>query len=304
MRVFVTGATGLVGQAVVARLLAAGHAVTALSRRARPGTGQPGLEWRQGDPAQPGAWQAAVDGHDALIHLAGENLSAHRWTEREKQRLVASRLESTAHLLGACRAAAQPPRVLVSASAVGYYGDAGDLILKESAPPGHDFLARLCQQWEAAAEAGERLGLRVVRLRFGIVLSPHGGAVAKMLPAFRWCLGGRLGSGRHWYAWIDEQDLVTMIVTALADPAWQGAINAVAPEPVRQADFAAVLGHVLRRPTVLPMPRWLLRLAVGEVADALLESTRAVPERARQLGFHWNVPELHASLAAAVGWER
>jgi hypothetical protein len=234
---------------------------------------------------------------DAVVHLAGETIAG-RWTPEKKRKIYDSRVLGTRNLVeGLTRLDAQEkPKVLVSASAVGYYGDRGDERLTEEAPPSEGFLSKVCQDWEREARRAEELGLRVVRLRFGIVLGPGGGALQTMLPLFKLGLGGPLGSGRQWWSWVHLDDVVGLITFALENEAFSGAVNATAPNPVRQREFARTLGRVLRRPAALPAPAFALRLALGEFAGELLASTQAIPQKAQEMGYRFKYPELEGAL--------
>lgn len=288
MHVLVTGGTGLVGTRLVRRLTADGHGVTVVSR-------EPGRV-----PFRAVAWDG-IDGVigevDAVVNLAGEPIAAGRWSERRKQVLRASRIEATRAIVRAIRDHEPRPKVLVNASATGYYGDRGDQELDESAPAGTDrFTASLCKAWEAEAVAAEALGVRVVRLRTGVVLAPEGGAMARMLRPFRACLGGPLGNGTQFMPWIHVDDVVGIVVAALENEAWSGPVNATAPEPVRNGEFTRILGRVVQRPAVLPVPAFALRLALGEMATILLDSQRAVPAAALAHGYEFRYPQLAPAL--------
>jgi uncharacterized protein len=278
MRIVVTGGTGFIGSRLVARLRDDGADVV----------------------VPPRGVTAGVDGADAVVHLAGENV-AQRWTPSAKARIEGSRVDGTRLLVEAMAAAARKPAVLVAASAVGYYGARGDEELGEDAPPGNDFLARTCVAWERAASGAEAAGIRVVRLRIGVVLASGGGALAKMLPAFRAFAGGPIGSGNQWMSWIHRDDLVELVRFALANRAASGALNATAPRPVRNRDFAAALGRALGRPAVVPAPALAVRLLLGEMATMVLDGQRVVPKRALDLGFRFRFPELPAALGDALG---
>jgi uncharacterized protein (TIGR01777 family) len=292
VNVFITGATGLIGRSLGAALAARGDRVTALSRRA--GAPLPsGVALVEGDPAVPGPWTEALRRADAVVHLAGEPVAGGRWTAARKARIAASRLDSTR--LVAEAVAAGGPAVLVQGSAVGYYGDRGDLALDEAAAPGQGFLADLSVRWEeAAAPAAARA--RVVRVRTGVVLAREGGALPVLARPFRLFAGGALGDGRAWQPWIHLADQVGLLLLALDDARATGPLNAVAPNPVRQAELARTLAGVLHRPNLLPVPELALRLAVGEMAEVLLASQRVVPARALALGYRFRYPELQAAL--------
>ncbi|HYY41835.1 MAG TPA: TIGR01777 family oxidoreductase, partial [Pyrinomonadaceae bacterium] len=236
-------------------------------------------------------------GHDAAVHLAGEPIAAGRWTDAKKQRIRESRTLSTRLLAETLARLQTQPRVLVCASAIGYYGDRGAEVLTEASAPGQDFLSDVCREWEAAAEPARAAGLRTVHLRFGVVLSKEGGALAQMLTPFQLGIGGQIGNGRHYMSWLALDDAVGMIEYALADEKLAGAVNAVAPQPVTNSEFAKTLGRVLGRPTLLPMPAFALRLALGEMAKALLlSSARVEPARLQAAGYQFKYPQLEGAL--------
>ena len=297
--VLVSGASGLVGRALVAFLQTQGHTVRRLVRRATEGADEFG--W---NPAKGEIDAAALVGADAVVHLGGENISAGRWTAARKRQILQSRVEGTRTLAAgiAKMAPAARPEVFVSASAVGFYGARGDERLPEAAGPGTGFLAEVCAAWEGELAAVKALGVRTVALRTGVVLSPAGGALAKMLPAFWLGAGGRLGSGRQWMSWITPDDLCALYLRAVTDRAWSGDYNAVAPEPVTNAEFTGVLVRVLGRPAFFAVPAAVLRGVFGQMADeALLASTRAVPARSTEAGFKWRHPGLEEALRHVLG---
>jgi uncharacterized protein (TIGR01777 family) len=301
VNILLTGGTGLIGRALTARLAADGHQVATLTR-------DPDQAWRLApmiraayrwpDLSAPPPAEALAEA-DAVVHLAGEPVRG-RWTAAKKRRIRESRVLGTRSLVAGISAAAARPRALIAASATGYYGDRGEERLAESAAPGNDFLAEVCRAWESEARVAEALGVRVVSVRIGLVLDAAGGALRAMLPAFRWGLGGRLGSGRQWWPWISLPDLVRLLRFALEQDC-AGALNGAAPEPVRQAEFARRLAGRLRRPLGLPAPEPLLRLFLGELAAQLLASARVEPLRARELGFEFEHPVLDDALAAILG---
>ena len=294
MRVAVSGSTGLVGSEVVASLSTAGHEVVRLVRRP-PAPGEKAVRW---DPAKGEVDAAGLEGFDAVIHLAGENVGAGRWTPARKAAIRDSRVNGTRLLCDALAGLARPPKTLVCASAVGYYGDRGGETLAEESPPGTGYLAEVCQEWEAASAPAARKGIRVVALRIGMVLSPEGGALPRMLPLFRAGLGGVLGGGRQYVSWVALDDLPNILLHALQRGDLTGPVNAVAPRPVTNREFTVALGKVLARPTPLPVPAFALRLAVGrEMADALLlASARVVPRRLEETGYRFRFPELGGAL--------
>ena len=298
VRILVSGSTGLVGSALGRALTESGHTVVRLVRRpVTPEDGDTAVSW---DPAARQIDRERLEGLDGVVHLAGENVAGGRWTERQKAAIRDSRLGGTDLLCSALAACEAPPRVMVGASAIGYYGTRGDEVMTEDSAPGDDFLARTCAPWEAAyAPIAERS--RLVILRIGVVLSRSGGALERMLTPFRLCLGGRLGSGRQYMSWIALEDLVAIVQRALDDETFSGPYNATAPNPVTNTEFTKTLGRVLGRPTVLPVPAFALRILLGELADGLLlSSTRVVPRRLLDAGFEFGRPELESALRRAL----
>jgi uncharacterized protein len=297
MIIAVTGSSGLVGTALIGPLEADGHLVRRLVRRPVDDEERE-IRW---DP-QAGTIDAAeLSGVDAIVHLAGENLAARRWTDATKARIRDSRLQSTRLLCTTLAGLAAKPTVLVSASAVGYYGDRGDERVDESSPQGRGFLAELCQEWEAETHAARDADIRLVNLRLGVVLSRNGGALAKMLTPFKLGLGGVIGSGRQYLSWITLDDAVRAIQFALSAAAICGPMNAVAPEPVTNREFTKTLGRVLGRPTFLPMPAFAARLAFGEMADEmLLSGVRVEPRALASAGFEFQHPHLEPALRHVI----
>ena len=298
MIVAVTGSSGLVGSALVSFLSTRGDRVISLVRR-EPRPGEDALRW---DPASGAIAAAGPATADAVVHLAGENVAAGRWTAARKARIRESRVAATARLVDTLSRAAAPPRVLVCASAIGYYGDRRDELLTEQSAPGTGFLAQVCREWEAASAAAAARGIRVVNLRIGLVLSPAGGGLAKMLTPFRLGLGGVIGGGGQWMSWIALADMIDAIGHALATDSLRGPVNAVAPTPVTNAKFTRTLARVLGRPALLPIPAFAARLAFGEMADALLlTSQRVVPARLQASGFTFRHPTLEGALRHELG---
>jgi len=301
MRVTVTGATGLIGTRLVAALARRGDEVTVLSRdpeRARGRLGS-GIEAARWDPLHEPAPTAALAGRDGVVHLAGEAV-AQRWSAAAKERIRVSRESGTANLVAGLRSADPRPGALVSASAVGYYGPRGDEQVSESEPPGEDFLAQVCVAWERAAQVAEELGVRVAIVRTGIVLDPHGGALAKMLPPFRAGVGGPVAGGEQWMPWIHVDDLVGLYLAALDGPDWDGPLNGSAPEPARNRDFARALGRALHRPALAPVPRFALRALYGEMEQIVTTGQRAVPTRPLALGYAFAHPQLDEALRSSL----
>jgi uncharacterized protein (TIGR01777 family) len=293
VRVTVTGGSGLIGARVVSALRARGDEVTVLSRSGGDGA----IAW---DPLEGPAPAAALQGREAIVNLAGEPI-AQRWTPATREAIRSSRVRGTANLVAGLRALEQGhPRVLVSASAVGYYGDRGDERLVESSAPGEDFLAGVCSDWESAAMAAAESGVRVALLRTGVVLDRHGGALAKMLPAFRLGVGGPVAGGRQFVSWIALADLVGLYLAAVDDERYSGAFNATAPAAVRNADFSRALGRALHRPAIAPVPALALRVLYGSMAEIVTASQNAVPERALALGHEFALASLDEALAAAL----
>jgi hypothetical protein len=298
MKMIIAGGTGFIGSALIDRLARQGHALTVLThiKKSLTPAGATALAWH---PGTSGDWRRALDetmaDADGVINLAGESIAAGRWSKARKEKLRSSRIEATRALVDAMAKTRGKTKFLINGSAVGYYGPRGDEPITEAEHPGSDFLARLCIEWEAEARRAEALDVRVVLLRTGIVLGRGGGALAKMIPAFKFFVGGPLGSGGQWMPWIhleDEVGLIDFLVEANA----RGAVNATAPEPVTMREFCATLGKVMRRPCWTPVPAFVLRAALGEMADILLTGQRAVPAAAEKLGYRFRFPKLADAL--------
>lgn len=301
MNIVVSGSSGLIGSALVPALAAAGHRVRRLVRRA-PAPGGDEARW---DPAAGTLDASAVEGSDAVVHLAGENIAAGRWTQAKKERIRDSRVKGTRVLAEALARLPRPPKALVCASAIGYYGDRGSETMREDSARGKGFLADVCAEWEAAALPAARKGIRVVNLRFGVVLSASGGALAKMLLPFRLGLGGVVGSGRQYMSWIAIDDAAGAVQHALAREALRGPVNVASPNPVTNLEFTKTLGKVLRRPTIFPMPVFAARLAFGEMGDELLlASTRVEPTRLQATRYGFRHPRLEEALRHVLGRKR
>jgi uncharacterized protein (TIGR01777 family) len=313
MRVFITGGSGLIGRHLVERLIERGDQPVILSRRSDQIRRDPAMRGRtvvQGDPAVPGRWEAELEGCDAVVNLAGHNIFGARWNAEVKRKIRDSRVLGTEQLVAAIARAKTRPRVLVQASAIGWYGPRGDDVLTEESPPGSDFMARVCREWEEAAQPAQAMGLRVARVRIGIVLARGGGALAVMTPIFRWLPlgaapvgtgGGLFGpaSGQQWMSWIHIDDLVRILLLALDNPEAQGPLNGTAPNPVRNAEFSKTLAKVLWRPFIpLGPPDALLEVVLGEVAQVITKGQRVVPARVRTLGYAFRYPDLADALRA------
>jgi len=298
MKALVTGATGLVGRELVRRL---GEAVV-LTRdvgngQRRLGAGVRAVAWQPEIEAAPAP---AFEGVDVVFHLAGEPVAEGRWTARKKARIRDSRVLGTRHLVAALHGLSALPRVLVCASAVGFYGSQGDRELRESAPKGEGFLADVTESWETEARAAERLGIRVINARLGVVLAPRGGAFGRMLTPFRLGLGGTLGDGRQWMPWVHIDDVIGLLLHAASDERLRGPVNVVSPTPVTNAEFTRALGRALGRPAILPVPRLALRAVFGELAEVLLHSQRALPGAALDTNYAFSYPALAPALVACV----
>lgn len=297
MNILVSGSHGLIGSALVPFLTTGGHQVASLSRS--PSRAESTLLW---DPETDDIPTPALDGFDAIVHLAGESIASGRWRAEKKAKIRDSRVQGTRLLCEALAQLANPPSVLVSASAIGFYGDRGETVMTEASRQGKDFLAQVCRDWEAATEPARACGIRVVNLRIGVVLSPAGGALAKMLPTFRMGAGGIMGDGRQYVSWIAIDDVIGAIHHALITASVQGPVNAVAPHPVNNREFTKTLGQVLGRPTLLPLPAFAARGMFGEMADALLlASTRVEPKLLLSSGYEFAYPQLENALRHLLG---
>jgi uncharacterized protein len=295
MKIAISGATGLVGQQLGESIRKQGDDVLVVSRS---GGGENTLVW---DPAGGKLDPSKLSGVDAFVHLAGESIADGRWTEAKKARIRESRVSGTRLVAEALASLSDGPKTLIAASAIGFYGDRGAEVCQESDSPGTGFLPDVCVAWEAATAPAEAAGIRVVKLRIGVVLSPKGGALAKMLPPFRLGAGGVIGSGRQYFSWVALDDLIPIIQFALTNATLSGPVNAVAPQAVTNHEYTKTLGKVLGRPTVFPMPAFAARLAFGEMADALLlASARVVPEKLKEAGYVFQYPELEPALRAML----
>jgi uncharacterized protein (TIGR01777 family) len=307
MLIAIAGGTGFLGQPLATSLAAEGHAIVVLTRstpRNASSPPSPGsmthVEWKPDGRAD--SWSRALEGAGAVINLAGESLASRRWSSAQKARIVDSRRNATTSLVAAIGSLRKPPAVFVSASAIGYYGDRGDEILTEQSAPGSDFLSNLAVEWERHALQAENPQTRVALVRTGIVLDPHGGALARMVVPFKAFVGGPLGSGRQYMSWIHRGDWLALLRWMITNESAAGPINATAPTPVTNAEFSKQLGRALGRPSLLPAPAFALRLLLGEMADPLLlASQRVLPARAESLAFQFSYPQLGPALDALLG---
>ncbi|MEG4583394.1 TIGR01777 family oxidoreductase [Microcoleus sp. MON1_C5] len=301
MKVAIAGATGFVGSRLVEKLQAAGHQVVVLSRdaakagRVFPASAYPNLEVVAYTPAESGDWQKSIAGCDAVVNLAGVPIAEERWTEARQQAILDSRRLTTAKLVEAIVNANPKPSVLVSASAIGYYGTSETAEFDETSPAGNDFLAAVCKDWEAAAQPAKNAGTRLAILRLGIVLG-MGGALAKMLPPFKLFAGGPLGTGKQWFSWVHREDVVDLILYALQNSQVEGVLNATAPNPVRMNELCQTLGEVLQRPSWLPVPGFALEMLLGDGAKLVLEGQKVLPKQTLASGFQYQYPTLKLAL--------
>ena len=302
MRVLITGGSGLIGRALSANLARDGNEIIILSRQPERIVGLPmGVSARWWDSHTTEGWSSLVDGTDAIINLAGENISSGRWSDERKHAILKSRSSAGQAVVQAVREAARKPRIVIQASGIGYYGPYGDEEITEETPPGHDFLAQLAANWESSTASLESLGVRRAIIRTGVVLSIEGGALPRMLLPFRFFAGGRLGSGRQWFPWIHIADEVGAIRFLIENEAANGPFNLTAPVPLSNAEFSRLLGQQLRRPALMSTPAFALRLLFGEMATVLLDGQRAIPRRLIQLGFTFQFPEAELALRDLLG---
>ena len=304
MKIVVTGATGLIGRSLCRSLANDGHTIVALSRNPEDARGLTAATAYKWDPLVEPPPPKALQDAESVIHLAGEPIAGRRWTRAQKQRIRDSRVMSTRNLIEGLRQAAPKPLSLISSSAIGFYGNRGDEMVDEFSPAGTGFLTDVCLEWEAEAERAIGLPMRVVRVRTGVVLGTDGGALKKMLPAFKLGVGGPLGNGNQWFSWIHIADMVGILRHALFSPSLSGPMNATAPEPVTNAEFTRELARVLHRPAFLKAPEFALRLALGEMADILLASQRVIPKVAQQSGYKFKFQTLRPALEALLGARR
>ena len=297
MRLLLTGGTGFIGAPLCQALAQHDHELLVLTREPKARSPQQHIRYLSWHADE---WQRAITDVDGVINLAGAPLAAKRWSSQQKRLILDSRVQTTSTLVSAMAAQPKRPSVVVSVSAIGYYGPRGDELLTELAPLGRGFLAEVCQAWEHEAQRAEALGVRVVRLRMGLVLGPGGGALAKMVPPFRAFIGGPLGHGRQWISWVHRDDVIGLIEWALTHPNVSGALNATAPNPVTMQGLCRELGRALHRPSWAPVPAVVLRLLLGEMADLLLTGQRVLPQVAQQQGYRFHFPELGPALQACL----
>lgn len=297
VKILVTGSTGLVGSKLVPYLVSCGHDVDRLKRGEPQNGGDP--VWA---PSKNQLEASQLEGYDAIVHLAGENIASGRWTDDKKRSLRDSRINGTNLIVEALSKLKEPPKVLVTASAIGFYGDRGEEELTEESKKGNGFLADLCKDWEETARKAEDIGIRTVNLRIGVVLSPEGGMLQKILPPFQMGAGGRIGSGEQYMSWISIDDLVKVIHHVVEDDSAKGPVNAVAPEPVTNSAFTEALGKVLSRPTIFPVPEFGAKLAFGEMAEELmLASSKVIPEKLISKGYQFSQPKIEGALRHVLG---
>ncbi|MEH2046771.1 thylakoid membrane protein ThyD [Nostoc sp.] len=301
MKVAITGATGFVGSRLIQRLHGEGHKIVVLTRNTTfaqkvfPSEALPNVEIVAYTPNASGSWQSAIANCDGVVNLAGEPIGEGRWTPERKQQILNSRKLGTQKIVEAIANANSKPSVLINASAIGYYGTSQTATFDETSLSGNDFLAQVCQAWEAEARKVKDAGVRLVILRFGIVLG-NGGALGKMIPPFKLFAGGPIGSGRQWFSWIHVDDLVNLILQALTKPEIEGVYNATAPNPVRMADLSQTLGQVMNRPSWLPVPAFAIEALLGDGAIVVLEGQQVIPKRTVQTGFEYKYPNLQSAL--------
>ncbi len=301
MKIAISGATGFVGSRLVKRLQTEGHRILVLTRNINfaqkvfPSSTFPNVEIISYTPSISGAWQDAIPGCDGVVNLAGEPIAEERWTPERKQELLNSRKLGTQKIVEAIAKVNPRPTVLVNASAIGYYGTSETATFDENSPPGQDFLSQICQEWEGEASKVKDAGVRLVILRFGIVLG-NGGALGKMITPFKLFAGGPIGSGRQWFSWIHLDDIVSLIIEALTKPAMDGVYNATAPHPVRMTELSTTMGQVMNRPSWLPVPSFALEAMLGDGAKVVLEGQEVMPKRTLESGFEYQYPNLQSAL--------
>lgn len=300
MKIFITGGSGFVGSHLTSRLIQEGNGVTILTRSGRgPEKGPVGISYVQGNPTQKGPWQEAIGSHEVVINLAGASIFS-RWTDEQKKAIRESRVHTTRHIVEGIPSPAAKKITLFSTSAVGYYGFCGDEELVEDSPPGNDFLSRLAVEWEGEAFKAKEKGMRVVIMRFGIVLGEKGGALGQMIPLFKKYIGGPIGSGKQWFSWIYIQDLADAIVFLTKHPEITGPVNMCSPNPVRNRDLAKSLGKALHRPSFLSAPGFMVKWVLGELGSVILQGQRVIPRKLLDHGFVFQYPEIDKALQSIM----
>jgi len=300
MKILITGGTGFVGRQISSRLIRDRHECTILTRRPKRSNEVPnGISFLQGDPTEKGPWQEEIQKHDAVINLAGASIFK-RWTQEHKKAILESRVKTTQNIVEGIPSDAEKSFTLFSASAVGYYGFCGDEKLDESSPPGDDFLARVTQDWEGEALKAEKKGARVVITRFGIVLGEKGGALGQMISLFKKFIGGPIGNGKQWFSWIHMEDLCESFIFLISHPGISGPVNVCSPHPVRNKDLAKSLGKVLKKPSFLPAPGFLVKLVLGEFGSVVIKGQRVIPEKLMKNNFRFQSPSIDKALRDIV----
>jgi uncharacterized protein (TIGR01777 family) len=302
MKVFITGGTGFVGTQLTSRLTQDGHQVTILTRSSKGTRGSlPGISYLEGDPTKKGSWQEAIKNHDAVINLAGASIFS-KWTEEHKKAIRESRVNTTRNIVERIPSPPERPFVLLSTSAVGYYGFCRDEELSEDSPPGTDFLARLAVEWEGEALKARDKGARVVITRFGIVMGEKGGALSQMIPLFKKYIGGPIGSGKQWFSWVHIKDLAEAFIFLLKHPEISGPVNVCSPNPVRNKDLSRALGRALHRPSFMPAPAFMVKFVLGEFGSVILQGQKVIPKKLLESGFVFEYPDIEKALEDIVGY--
>ncbi len=301
MKILITGGTGFVGAQLTSRLIRDGHEVTVLTRSLKGAkASSPEISYLERDPTQKGLWQESIKDQDAVINLAGASIFS-KWTEEHKKAIRESRVNTTKNIVEAIPSPPERLFTLISTSAVGYYGFHGDEEVDEQSPPGTDFLARIALEWEAEALKAREKGALVVTTRFGIVLGERGGALSQMIPLFKKCIGGPIGSGKQWFSWVHIKDLVEAFAFLLRHPEISGPVNVCSPNPIRNGDLAKALGKALHRPSFIPAPAFMVKLVLGEFGSVILEGQRVIPKRLLENGFVFEYPTIEKALQNIVG---